>query len=53
MDGSHDTTERLWHPLPNLDVLEEGGELPLALRQVLRLLLLHKHIHASVTSEKS
>ena len=27
----HDTTERLRHPLPNLDVLEEDGELPVAL----------------------
>ena len=49
----HDTTERLRHPLPNLDVLEEGWELPVALGQVFLLLLLHKHIHARVTSEKS
>ena len=48
----HYATERLQHLLPNLDVLDEGGELPVALGQVL-LLLLHKHIHARVTSEKS
>ena len=49
----HDTIERLRHPLSNLDVLEEGWELPVALGQVLLLLLLYKHIHARVTSEKS
>ena len=33
--------------------LEEGRELPVALGQVLLLLLLHEHIHARVISEKS